>query len=113
MIKVMAVVVLALALVAMPAYANPNKGEKASNAASQTCKAGDKLVCHTADAVADVLTGDDSSKSKPAGNTPPGLAKKGKTPPGWSKGKKEGWDKEPEKKDSPIQSFVKGLFGQK
>ena len=108
------VFLMIFSLIAAPLYAKPNKGKGAS-ASSKKASAGERIGNEFADSVADVLTGEDSkstakSKSK---KVPPGLAKKGKTPPGWDKGKKTGWDKEEkEKKDSPIKSFVKGLFGQ-
>jgi len=72
--------------------------------------AGSRIANEAGDAIADILTGEDSNYRHKSNKLPPGLAKKGKTPPGWSKGKKTGWDKE--KKDSPIKSFFKGLFGQ-
>lgn len=101
------------------AYAKPGKGEGKGSTEKET--AGERIANETADAVADVLTGEDSNKST-GGGTPPGLGKKDKTPPGlekqdkvpagWDKGKKEGWDKEA-KQDSPIKTFIKGLFEKK
>lgn len=82
--------------------------------------AGERIADHTADAVADVLTGEDTAGADvtTAGKkVPPGQAKKGTVPPGWSKGNKTGWDKKSEdsgtKSESPIQQMVKALFGKK
>ena len=94
-----------LFLAASPVFAAPkDKGP------SQKASAGDRIANETADAVADVLTGKDSTKKTTTGQMPPGLAKKGKTPPGWEKGKKTGWEKEVPAEDSPIKKFFKNLF---
>ena len=45
------------------------------------------------------------------GGVPPGLAKKGGVPPGQAK--KPNWKRDHPHVDSPIDMFVKGLFGQK
>lgn len=105
-------VVAMAVLFAVSADAKP----KDENPAQQS--AGERIADHTADAVADVLTGEDTSKSDVAGKkVPPGQAKKGTVPPGWSKGNKTGWDKKSEasgtKSESPIQQMVKALFGKK
>ena len=107
--------VMVSAMLLIPADAYAKKGKGASKSVHNEPSAGERIANETADAVADVLTGEDSSRttvSKSKG-TPPGLAKKGKTPPGWEKGKKTGWDKEDSgtKSESPIKQFVKGLFG--
>lgn len=102
---------------AVPAYAKP----KGQGAQEQKQSAGERIGNETADAVADVLTGEDSKKTssvKTKKGTPPGLSKKGKVPPGWNKGKKTGWEKtEGEdsgtKSESPIRQIVRKMFGQK
>ena len=102
--KRMMAILTILVLAASPVFAAPkDKGP------SQKADAGDRIANEAADAVADVLTGKDTKKTK-TGQMPPGLAKKGKTPPGWEKGKKTGWEKEVPAEDSPIKKFFKNLF---
>lgn len=105
-------IVIVLCLFAAPAYARSAKAAAAGGGKATVQKAtpGERIANETAEAVADVLTGKDSSKKEGSGSLPPGLAKKDKTPPGWDKGKKEGWDKEGHK-DSPIEVIVKSIFG--
>jgi hypothetical protein len=106
MLKKMTVLMLLFVCVfSASAMAKPQKESKPS----ATERVGDEV----ADAVADVLTGDDSGKAAPSkGVVPPGLAKKDKVPPGWSKGEKTGWDKASQE-ESPIKRFFKNLFSKK
>lgn len=92
-------------LAAPPVFAAPK-----DKAVGQKADAGDRIANEAADAVADILTGEDGKKTSTS-KLPPGLAKKDKTPPGWDKGKKVGWDKKAEPaEDSPIKKFFKNLF---
>lgn len=104
-----------VSFLAIPVYAGPKAGKGSDkNAAADSQNAGDRIANETADAVADVLTGEDAKPQPAKGTMPPGLAKKDKTPPGWDKGNKTGWDKEaPPPEDSPIKKFIKSVFGQK
>lgn len=105
--KILAICMI-LSLFGFFAYAAPPQKKAEPGKAS----AGERIVDETKQAVADVLTGEETPSRPSKGATPPGLEKKGKTPPGWSKGKKTGWSKEAEpKKDSPIRAFIKKLFG--
>ena len=115
MVKYAVIAVVVLSVWALPVSAAPKEGKAPGKArASEAETAGDRIANETADAVADVLTGEKAKAEPSKGSLPPGLAKKDKTPPGWDKGKKTGWDKEEAaKEDSPIKKFIKGLFGQK
>ncbi len=102
LVAMMAIFVLA----ASPVFAAPKAKDH-----PQQSDAGDRITNEAADAVADILTGEDGKKKTSTSHLPPGLAKKGKTPPGWDKGKKVGWDKEgAPAEDSPIKKFFKNLF---
>lgn len=102
LVAIMAIFVLA----ASPVFAAPKAKDH-----PQQSNAGDRITNEAADAVADILTGEDSKKKTSTSKLPPGLAKKDKTPPGWDKGKKVGWDKKAEPaEDSPIKKFFKNLF---
>lgn len=109
--------VAVLALIACPVYAGQEgKGKGCTEKHGQAETAGDKIANETADAVANVLTGEESKPQPSDKGMPPGLAKKDKTPPGWDEGKKTGWNKGEtafQHKDSPIDKFIKGLFGVK
>lgn len=99
-------------------YAESTKN-KNGKGANKSDPAG-RVANEAADAVADVLTGEDSQGSSgnmppglaKQGKMPPGLAKQGKTPPGWDKGNKVGWNKTTT--DSPVKRWIKKwVFGQK
>ncbi len=93
------VLVLVLSLIVSPLWADPP-----GRVSKKTVSAGDRIADEAAEAVAEVLTGEKSAK--PAKNLPPGLAKKGKVPPGHA------MKQQAEKKESPIKTFIKGLFNQ-
>jgi len=102
LVAIMAIFVLA----ASPVFAAPKAKDH-----PQQSNAGNRITNEAADAVADILTGEDSKKKTSTSKLPPGLAKKDKTPAGWEKGKKTGWDKnEAPVEDSPIKKFFKNLF---
>ena len=108
-LKVEMLVILAVFITTSVFAAKPEgvgaKWEAKSKENNAVVRVGDEI----ADSLADVLTGEESSKSK-KGNIPPGLAKKDKMPPGWEKGKKTGWSKEESSEDSVIRKFFKNLF---
>lgn len=104
--KITMIMLLFVCAFSVSVMAKPQKESKAS--------ATERVGNEVADAVADVLTGDDSGKAAPSkGAMPPGLAKKDKVPPGWSKGEKTGWDKASQEEESPIKRFFKNLFSKK
>ena len=107
-LKIFMALIMVISL-ALSAQAKPKKDTGSAKSKS----AGERITDHTADAVADVLTGEDSSPDKKTKKVPPGHAKKGTTPHGWSQGEKTGWDKEESgtKTDSPIKQMVRKLFG--
>ncbi|HXV18765.1 MAG TPA: hypothetical protein VD883_01675 [Candidatus Omnitrophota bacterium] len=108
--KITAVLML-LILAASPVWAAPKDKDKGQ---SHKADAADRIGNETADALADVLTGENSKKPEKTGTMPPGLAKKDKTPAGWEKGNKEGWEKkQPEGEESPIRKFFRNLFQSK
>jgi len=122
LVKIAAVVVIALCVAALPALAKQEDKAvgkavgKVVDTTADTAKAavdtGGKVANEIADAVTRPLTGE-AAKPSGSGSMPPGLAKKDKTPPGWSKGEKTGWNKEEDKghRDSLIDKVVKTLFG--
>jgi hypothetical protein len=120
MLRKMLVIFIMACFIATPVFA---KGKGSGNSEAQQKSAGQRIADHTADSVADVLTGEDSSqeavsktkaKSKSKG-VPPGHAKKGTTPHGWTQGEKKGWGEKSEdsgtKSESPIKQMVKKFFG--
>ncbi|MFC1548828.1 hypothetical protein ACFL5E_02595 [Candidatus Omnitrophota bacterium] len=112
--KILLVVIMVLSI-AVSAEAKWKGSESSKKGAGQ------RITDHTADAVADVLTGEGSSsnvqtKSR-SKKVPPGHAKKGTTPHGWDQGKKTGWEKKGEdsgtKSDSPIKQMIRKMFRKK
>jgi len=98
--RMLAIGMSVIFVLAVPAWAEHNRGRGRDEQTTGT--ATQKAVKEAANAALDELEG----KPQPAAkqSMPPGLQKQGKTPPGWSKGRKEGWNKQQEPKKE-------GFFG--
>ena len=111
--KIISILLIGFFLLIPPGFSKSKKA-KGGSGTSETAKSFgegvDQIGADVVDVIVDEVTGKKTTvtKTTPAqGALPPGLAKQGKVPPGHAK---KSTTVEVEKKDSLVQSFVRGLL---